>query len=207
MMPTPNRHKNLHDKIGTQRLWMWVKRLVPWMIALAIIVPLLLMLLFDKPPEAWVTETITYARTETVKIRFRNVKRNQALATPDGRLFALFDNQADAVLSRLQAGENCEIVYEPNFVSHQWIRALCTEEDGVLIALEDSIERYEADQREIWQLIGVILLIALAAEILIELLWLKKERARIAVVKGQLAKLEAREDRQRAYKESKRAGD
>ena len=207
MKRAPNRHKNLHDKIGTQRLWMWVKRLLPWMIALAIIVPLLLMLLFDKPPEAWVTETITYARTETVEIRFRNAKRNQALATPDGRLFALLDNQADAVLSRLQVGETCEIVYEPNFVSHRWIRALRTEEDGVLIALEDSVERYNADQRELWEMIGVILLIALAVEIPIELFWLKKERARIAAVKGQLAKLEAREERQSAYKESMRAGD
>lgn len=211
MKRAPNRHKRLHDKIGTQRLWMWVKRLLPWMMALAIIVPLLLMLLFDKPPDAWVTETITYARTETVELNLSRSSghsmKNKALATPDGRLFALFDNQADAVLSRLQVGETCEIVYEPNFVSHRWIRALRTEEDGVLIALEDSIERYEADQREIWQMIGVILLIALAAEIPIELFWLKKERARIAVVKGQLAKLEAREERQRAYKESKRAGD
>ena len=106
------RHKKLHDKIETQRLWMLFKRLLPWMIALAIIVPILIFtLLFDKPPKDWVTETITYARTETVEIRWRNASRNQALATPDGRLFALFDNQADAVLSKLCVGETCQIVY------------------------------------------------------------------------------------------------
>ncbi len=201
------RHKKLHDKIETQRLWMLLKRLTPWLIALAIIVPILIItLLFDKSPKDWVTETITYARTETVELRWRNASRNQALATPDGRLFALFDNQADAVLSKLRVGETCQIVYEPNFVSHQWIRALRTEEDGVLISLEDSIARYKADQQELWHLMGKLLLIALVAWIPIELFWLKKERARIAEVKAQIAKLEAREERRRAYKENERVG-
>lgn len=190
---------------------MWVKRLLPWMIAMAIIVPILIFVLFfSKSPKDWVTETITYARTETVELNLSrssgHSKKNQALATPDGRLFALFDNQVDTVLPKLSSGETCEIVYEPNFVSHRWIRALNTEEDGVLISLEDSIVRYEADQRTLWQLMGKILLAALVAEVLIELFWLKKERARIAAVKAQLSKLEAREERQRRYKESKRAG-
>lgn len=204
-----HRYKKLYDKIGTQKLWMWLKRLLPWLIVMAMIVPILIfMLLIEKSPKDWVSETITYAHTETVELYLnRYGSRNQALATPDGRLFALFDNQAETVLSRLRPGEKCEIVYEPNFVSHQWIRALRTEEDGVLISLEDSIARYKDDQQELWELMGKLLLIALAAEIPIELLWLKKERARISAVKAQLAKLEAREERQRVYKESKRAGD
>lgn len=203
------RHKNLRDKIGTQKLWMLLKRLLPWLIVMAMIVPILVFtLLLDKSPKEWVTETITYARTETVELHLKRYGgRNQALATPDGRLFALFNNQAEAVLSNLRPGETCEIVYEPNFVSHQWIRALSTEEDGVLISLEDSIARYKDDQQELWQLMGKLLLIALAAEIPIELFWLKKERARISAVKAQLARLEAREERQRVYKESKRAGE
>lgn len=203
------RHKNLRDKIGTQKLWILLKRLLPWMIVMAMIVPILVFtLLFDKSPKDWVTETITYAHTEAVELNLKRYGgRNQALATPDGRLFALFDNQAETVLSRLRPGETCEIVYEPNFVSHQWIRALSTKEDGVLISLEDSTARYEEDQRELWQLMGKLLLIALAAEIPIELFWLKKERARISAVKAQLTKLETREERKKAYNESKRAGD
>lgn len=188
---------------------MLLKRLLPWVIVIAMIVPILIfMLLNEKSPKDWVSETITYAHTETVELHLnRYGSQNQALATPEGRLFALFNNQVEAVLPKLSAGEICEIVYEPNFVSHQWIRALSTEEDGVLISLEDSIARYKEDRRELWQLMGKLLLIALAAEIPIELFWLKKERARIAVVQAQLSKLEAREERKRAYKESKRAGE
>ena len=199
------------DAIAGQRMLMRIKRLLPLLIALACIVPILLfVLLFDKAPEEWVTETITYVRTEMVELNLSrssgHSKRNKALATPDGRLFALFDNQVDAVLPKLHPSETCEIVYEPNFVSHQWIRSLSTEEDGGLISLDDSIARYKKDQLDLWKLMGKLLIIALLAEIPIELFWLRKNRARIAQIKAQLVKLEAREERHRQYQQNKRAG-
>lgn len=200
------RYKHLRNVIAGQKNWMTLKRLLPLMIALAIIIPSLAFMLFDKAPEEWVTENVTYVRTGTVELTWKRTRRNQALVTSDGRMFALTDVQAEAVLPKLNAGETCEITYEPNFVMHKMIRALSTQEDGVLIALEDSIADYKAGICEIWQLFGWLLLIALAAEIPIELFWLKKERARIAQVRGRIAKLEAREERKQAYHENKRAG-
>ena len=157
--------------------------------------------------EDWKNDTVRYSHRDQVKVAWSRggSRYYDAMVTTDGRKFVVRD--AEKVLSKLHAGEVCEIVYLDAFFQAMYIRGLSTEEDGELVSQAEFIAVHKENQRDVLILIAGAAVAALVAMALIWLFGCRKQKIQIRRIKGEMAKLAAREERRRIYKESKRAGE
>lgn len=205
-----SRSRRKQKEIDGQYGRMMVKKLLPvvflvlWLLALALVWWIAL------APGRWKTDTIAYARMSVAEVRLGRGRPSDidVLIAADGRHFAVTDEGKAALSGKLQYGEACEIVYAANpiGIGPEHLKSLATAEDGELISAESSLGQIGKDRKTMWWLVGGSVVLCLIVEVLIEVFGCKKERARIAQLKAEQAKFAAREEKQRAYKESKRAG-
>lgn len=178
--------------------------LVLWLLGLALVWWIAL------APGRWKTDTIAYARMSVAEVKLSRGRPSNmdVLIAADGRNFALTDEAKTALSGKLQYGEECEIVYAANpiGIGPEQLKSLATAEDGEILSADASLRQVDQDRKTMWWVLGGSVALCLVIEVLIEVFCCKKERAKIAQLKAEQAKFAAREERQKAYAESKRAG-
>lgn len=206
-----SRSRRKQKEIDGQYGRMMAKKILPvvflvlWLLALALVWWIAL------APGRWKTDTIAYNRMSVAEVSLGRGKPSNidVLIAADGRHFAVTAEEKATLSGKLQYGEECEIVYAANpiGIGPEHLKSLATAEDGELISAEPSLKQSGKDRRMMWWLVGGSVVLCLIVEMLIEVFGCKKERARIAQLRAEQAKFAAREEKQRAYKESKRAGE
>lgn len=205
-----SRSRRKQKQIDGQYGLMMAKKILPvaflvlWLLAMALVWWVAL------APGRWETDTITYTRMSMIQVNLGRggPKDVDVLIAADGRHFSLTEAERENLAGKLHSGEVCRIVYARNPIGlgPEQLKSLSTDEDGELISIQESFEQIAKDRENLWWLIGVPVLLCLIVEILIDVFGCKKERNRIAQLKAEQAKFAAREERKRAYMESKRAG-
>lgn len=182
-----NHSKRMSEALAATRRLMWIKRGIPlgllaiWMT----VVPFLIW--HQGSPEEWKAETVRFARmneitTKTVSRWGSNYHQYDVLVTEDGQEFRF--REGVEVLLPLSVGEECRLVHEKKGDQVMYIRALSTAEDGVLVALEDSIDAHQETVRFLWWMLAAGAISCLLALGLIEAFGVKVERTVIAWLKG-----------------------
>ena len=205
-----NRSCRKQKEIDGQYGLMMAKKILPVVFLVLWLLGLALVWWISLAPGRWKADTITYARMGVVEVSLgRGGPSNiGVLVAEDGRHFAVTDEEKASLSRKLQYGEECEIVYAANpiGIGPEQLKSLATAEDGELINVEAALQQIGKDRKSMGWLIGGSVALCLIVEVLIEVFGCRKERARIAQLRAEQAKLAAREEKQRAYKESKRAG-
>ena len=205
-----SRSRRKQKEIDRQYGLMAAKKILPAAFLVLYLLAMALLWWCFLNPGRWKTDTIIYTRMSVAEVNLGRTgpKDVNVLISKDGRNFELTDEERAALSGKLSYGEECEIVYSRNPIGMgpEHLERLATAEDGVLISEEASLAEIQQGRKDMGWMIGVPVAVCLIVEVLIERFGCKKKRARIAQLKAEQAKLAAREERQRAYKESKRAG-
>lgn len=188
-----NHSKRLRETLHRMRRLMWMKRSIPLGLLVFWTVVMLFLIWHQGTPEDWTTETVRFVRMSEVTTRSMSrwgtsYHHYDVLVTEDDREFRF--QEGEEVQLPLSASEECRLVYEDkgDHVAH--IRALSTAEDGVLVALEDSIDAHWKMVSFLWWMLAAGAVLCLLALALVEAFGMKNDRMWLAKVKGELAKAE-----------------
>ena len=150
----------------------------------------LLFFVCEKPPEKWKSTEIVFSHITVERLNL-NHRPSNVLNSQDGEKFVISSRYIS--VDDLVPGKVYSLVYTTTIWGLHYTKAL-SDEDTVLQDLNDSILRWESEQREIVIAIFVTLGIEIVALILIDRLWCKKEHAQIRLLKE---KIKQRQERMR----------
>lgn len=190
-----NHSKRMRETLAATRRLMWIKRRIPLALLVLWTAVLLFLIWHQGTPEDWNTETVCFVRmdeitTQTTSRWGFNYHHYDVLVTEDGREFRF--REGAEVQIPLSVGEECRLVYENKGDQALYIRALSTAEDGVLVALEDSIDAHRKMVHFLWWMLAAGAVLCLLVLGLIEAFGMKTERLYIAQLEGEIAKVTGR---------------
>lgn len=188
-----NHSKRLLKALRSVRGLMWIKRSIPLALLTVWTVVLVFLIWWKGMPDEWSTETVRFAQMREVTTRSMsrwgtNYHHYDVLVTEDGREFRF--REGEKVLLPLSAAEECHLVYEGNGDRVMFIRALSTADDGVLIALADSINAHRKMVSLLWWILAAGVALCLMAWVLVEVFGMKMERALIAKLQSEIVRLQ-----------------
>lgn len=167
--------KNKKEAIRSVRRNIWGKYLITLPILLFILI-WLLGLVSNQHPDRWTHEEIVFSHISQERTGLHR-GLNSVLNTTDGRKFVITVD-ADDLSDRLIPGDTYRIVFSNRIANMDPMEAL-VDDDVIIQNLEESIARWEQEQREIVIGIIVALIIEAIALIFIDRLWCKKEYSKI----------------------------
>ena len=188
-----NHSKRLLKALRSVRRLMWIKRGIPLALLTVWMVVLVFQIWQQGTPDEWPSETVRFARMSEVTTRSMsrwgaNYHHYDVLVTEEGREFRF--REGEEVLLPLSAAEECHLVYEGKGDQVMFIRALSTEEDGVLIALADSIDAHRKEVSLLWWMLAAGVVLCPLAWALVEVFGMNMERVLIAKLESEIVRLQ-----------------
>lgn len=174
--------KRKEEAIRVQMGWSWFKRLFLLGFVLLFVLMMLVILWMTSSPKDWQEDTVLFSRMSQQRVRNST---QHFLHSMDGRVFLLPDAAEHA--PKLSVGESCRIVYSDDFFRAKCVESLITEEDGVMVALEERVARHEKDVRDCWLLIAGAFGVYAVYLALMECFGCRKEKARIRALREEMA--------------------
>ena len=161
--------------------------LIPvWLFALAV----------NQPPKKWTHTEIVFSHISQERIGLQR-GRSYVLNTQDGRQFVIKSKfvDVDDLSECLVSGNTYHLVFSNTIAGGDHMEALY-DESTRFQDLEDSISRWESEQREMVAATIVTLGIEIIALILIDRFWCKKEYSQLKKLKADIMRREDKiEDR------------
>lgn len=183
--------KNKTDTIKSIRKTILAKYSITFLIIILIIF-WLLVLVVNQLPEKWTNTEIVFSHISQERVGFQR-GRSYVLNTKDGKKFVINSKYVDVtnLSENLVPGNIYFLVFSDSgtIAGGKIVEAL-HDENLAFQNLGDSISRWKNEQQEIVVAIIVTLIIEVAALILIDRLWCKKEYSQIQKLKVDIKRRE-----------------
>lgn len=157
---------------------------------------------YNAPPKQWHDIQVVCSRVS--KHTVGRTGKNAFLHTTDGQIFLIKSRNytADEAEEILVPGKTYQLTYS-NSMIYKYVEALSTEEE-ILISLEESLSKYESNNKTGKNVFVVLVAVEIVALILIDRLGCKKMYAEIKRLKQDIA---IREEKLRKRKEKQAKND